>query len=490
MSNRIKRNVLVAVCQIAVTSVVFILLYRVLLDKIGVEAMGVWSVVAAVSSTAGIAQLGLGGGVVKYVAKYLARTDVESTNRVIDTAAISTMVLYTVGAILLYFPLSWVLDGVIDEPFIGMAQNILPLSMAVIALNATALVFQSALDGAQRIDMRGYIVMAGSVVYLGGAYYQVESNGLFGLLVAQLIQAVFLLIASMFFVGRVIHGRRIVPRYWGWKECRELLAYGVPFQIISLAQIYTDPVTKVLLGHFGGLAVVGYYEMANRMVMQLRSIFVAANQVLIPLVSTIRETRSRGLDALYINSFRMTFFIAVPFFSVLISMSPFISVMWIGFYQDVFVLSVCLLAFSRCINALASSAYFSFLGEGNLRPLVKGHLYISLLNLVVGALLGNLVPETGVIVGWAVALSLGSMYMVWKYHSVYGHSLRVIVSWSGSLLFIVSIALSVFGFFVYQYTGGSLSGLGVVIMMYCFVVLPVMFNSPVFSVITGAIRGK
>jgi hypothetical protein len=46
-----------------------------------------------------------------------------------------------------------------------------------------------------------------------------------------------------------------------------------------------DPVIKALLVKFGGLSPVAYYEMAQRMVMQFRSLLVSAAQVMVPMVA-------------------------------------------------------------------------------------------------------------------------------------------------------------------------------------------------------------
>ena len=54
-----------------------------------------------------------------------------------------------------------------------------------------------------------------------------------------------------------------------------------------------DPLAKVLLSRFGGLSAVAYFEMANRMVSQARSLIASANQVLVPYYSKVAET-TRG----------------------------------------------------------------------------------------------------------------------------------------------------------------------------------------------------
>jgi hypothetical protein len=46
-------------------------------------------------------------------------------------------------------------------------------------------------------------------------------------------------------------------------------------QAITISQMLYDPITKGLLVKFGGLDLAGYYEMANRLVVQLRGFIVS-----------------------------------------------------------------------------------------------------------------------------------------------------------------------------------------------------------------------
>ena len=484
------RNVIVAVWQIVVTGIILIVLYRLLLLQIGIYQLGIWSMVTAVASSAGIAQLGLGGSVVKFVSRYLAHSDSASAIRVIQTAAISTAVLLFVGGLLLYPVLHWIVGKVVDSESVKIAHEILLLSLTVVWINTVAGVFQSGLDGAQRIDLRGYAVMSGSLIYLLCVYILVPIYGLTGLLYSQIVQACFLLVAGLVMLGYIFRKSTLLPGCWEKSVFRDMLGYGVPFQIISLAQIYTDPITKVLLGYFGGLSAVGYYEMANRIVMQLRTLFVAANQVLIPVVSMINEKPGSGLVRLYQKSFRVTFFIAVPFFALVVSLSPLISELWIGSYEQVFVFSVCLLAISRCINTLSAPSYFSYLGTGSLRPVVTGHVYITFLNVLLGVIGGMTVPGIGVVLGWSLALSVGTMYVVVTFHKEHEITLKQMLSGMDITLLVSSVCVSLVCFGAYQsevVQSSGLAGVGAVVALFVIVILPIMRKNPIFPEVLDAV---
>jgi len=60
-------NAIMSVVQIVVIGIVLFILYRFLLNTIGVEQLGIWSLVLATTSVTQIASFGLSGSVVKFV---------------------------------------------------------------------------------------------------------------------------------------------------------------------------------------------------------------------------------------------------------------------------------------------------------------------------------------------------------------------------------------------------------------------------------------
>ena len=78
-----------------------------------------------------------------------------------------------------------------------------------------------------------------------------------------------------------------------------MMGYGLNIQMISVSQMLYDPITKGLLVKFGGLDLAGYYEMANRMVIQLRGLIVSAVQVLVPTIADLKEKNPDSIHKVY-----------------------------------------------------------------------------------------------------------------------------------------------------------------------------------------------
>ena len=481
MSQKLSKNVFVAVSQIMVTGGVLFALYRFLVIKVGVQQVGVWSLVFAVASISGVAQLGLGGSVVKYVAKYLAKSDANEAGRSIQTAAISTMMLMSAGVTLLYPLLYWVISVVVETQQVDLARTLLLPTLIVVMLNALSGVFQSGLDGCQRIDVRSYIVMVGSLVYLVCVFWLVPTYGLIGLVYAQIAQGLLLLITAWLVLRVVLPNLPLIPVYWSKEKFREMAGYGVNFQFISLTQVFSDPATKLLLGYFGGLSLVGYYEMANRMVMQLRALFVAGNQVLVPVVSVVSEDGGKGFVDLYLRSFGITIYISSPFFFLIVAASPYISRLWIGSYEQIFVLSVAMISLSHWLNTLSAPAYFSYLGIGYLRSIVIGHILVALSNIILGYMLGRLVGGIGPIVGSALAISLGALFVVDSCHKRYEIRLTETVLRNYLPVLMSCILATIISLSLYKVNisgGNMIHGLVAVVLVFAVLVVPAMWMHP------------
>lgn len=409
-------NAIMSVIQTVVISVILFILYRFLLTTIGVEQLGIWSLVLAITSITNIASFGLTGSVVKFVAKYIAREEEEKVSEVIQTAIISIGVF--VGMILLggYPIIKWVLSLVIPNSSFPLVLSILPYAFFALWLMAITSIFQSGLDGCQRIDIRTLLLMGGAILNLLLCFLLVPKYGLLGVAYARVIDNFLILICSWTLLKKYIPYLPVFPLKWNRTLFREVISYGLNFQVISTTRMFYDPITKALLCKFGNLSMVGYYEMANRMILQLRSLIVSANQVLVPAIADLKEKIPEKIHVVYLTSYRLLFYLSLPLFSLMIIALPLISRVWIGYYEKIFVIFGVLLAISRFINMLNAPSYFVYLGIGELRWNVAGHIVTGVLNVCLGFILGFYLNGIGVVIAWAISLALGSSIIFLSYH--------------------------------------------------------------------------
>jgi O-antigen/teichoic acid export membrane protein len=402
--------------QIVIGGVVLFLLYRFLLYTIGPRQLGIWSLVSATISVIQIANLGLSSSVIKYVAKYKALGDFKKLSEVIQTAVITVTVLVGFLLVICYPLFKLILQMVIPAEVFYLALSILPYALFSLLLMMITSIFQSGLYGINRIDLSSYPLMGKVIVNLVLCIILTPIYGLLGMAYASVIQNLLTLVTSLVLLKKQLPFLPVILFRWSKSTFKKIFFYGINSQVISIAVMLCDPVTKVLLSTFGSLSMVGFYEMASRMVQQFRAVIVSASQVIVPTIADMNESAPEKIRSLYLHSYGLLFYLALPLLSLIIVCAPIISEIWIGYYEQVFVYSTTLLAIGWFLNTLAVPAYFTNSGMGELRWNVIGQSLIAIVNGVLGLVLGYFYNGFGVIAAWIIALPLGNSLIYVFYH--------------------------------------------------------------------------
>lgn len=473
MSNKkITINVISSAIQVILVGAVYFFLYKLLIKHFGIELLGVWSVVLATSSLANLANFGVSTSVVRFVALYYLDADMEKIKRLIFTSVFFIFLFFLSVSIIVYPFAEFLLEKVIEERHINDALAILPYSMACLIINAVGGVYSSALDGFQRNYLRSIVFSFSSLLLLALSYCLIGRFGLRGVAIAQVLQSLFTLIACLILILKTI---RHNPFKWRWDRCifKEIFSYGMKFQIISISSMLYEPLTKILLAKFGGLIFTGYYEMANRLVLQVRGVIVNANQSLLPVI--VDKNKGAGIDlAFYRKTLKMVLVFSLFFLTILCLSGGIVSLFWIGNYHINFMLMIVFLSFSVFFNLLNGPAYFTCLADGNLNLLLASHVILSILNLVLGLALGVVVGGYGVVIGGCVATIASSYFLIYYFNRSIGFSLDSIFDaklFNTLLASIGSIFFQCFIIFVFRYKNiyfGFLELLPVVLFIWIF----------------------
>lgn len=104
-----------------------------------------------------------------------------------------------------------------------------------------------------------------------------------------------------------------------------------------------------------------------------------------------------------------------------------VSQLWIGEYNPFFMTVGYLMLLAMFINTLTGPAYFSNLGTGNVYSNSVAQLIIGMCNLVLGLLFGGYGAGVGVVVVYAVALTVGSLYLMIKFLLSEGRPLALLL---------------------------------------------------------------
>lgn len=427
---RLARNAGFSVVQVIVSALALLVMYRLLMQRLSIAEIGLWSLVVGSTAVARLAEMGLGAGVLRFVAADLGAGAPARAARTVGAAAIAVTVLVGIIALLVQPLLLTYLLKLTPLALHHAVQVLLPAALLGLVLAAAGNVFAVAIDGTQRMDVRVVIQMISTLVQLAVTWFVLPRWGLLGLGWAQVAQAGFVLIASAVTVAVLL--RRPLRDYFGFEPGRlkELFRYGGGMQLSAIAQLLCEPLLKVLLTAFSGLALTGYYDIANRIVLQFRSVIVAAYTALVPHVAAVSghgEIDPARLRSIYREAAAVLLFVMLPYFACIAAVLPLALTVWKGQF-DPHLLAVALVQLTAwLINLLNLPAYMLYLGIGRLRWTMLTHILIALLIAVLGTGLGWLWGGTGVLVGGAIALAAGSVLVALGFHREYGLGLSDLV---------------------------------------------------------------
>lgn len=428
--------------QVVFVGIVYLLLYKFLLGTIGAAQLGIWSLVLATSSIANLANLGITSGMVKFIADYHAKNELYLIGKTVYTAVVSIVSILSPISIIILLSGSWVLRHIVHGPDLELAVKVLPFSIICLLTNTLGGVFTSVIEGLQKNYIRNLLYAFSALLLLFCSYQLVPRYGLIGVAYAQVIQAFFVL-ATAFFYSLKFYSGTVFFR-WSWSSLifKKLFNYGIKFQTISIAQMLYEPTTKLLLGKLAGLHFLGFYEMATRLVSQLRSVIVSANQVIVPVIAHANLIDAQRLTSIYKRSMSLLLFVNMVSIISLVIATPLISVLWIGDINKIFIASIYILSGSMFINIMCGPSYFSFLGEGNLNVLLKVHIVMAFVNIGVGYLLGKLWGGNGVVLAWSITLALGSIWCIFSYQQLKKIKLSSVLSVKDILVFIAALVIT------------------------------------------------
>ncbi|SKB90119.1 lipopolysaccharide biosynthesis protein [Chryseobacterium balustinum] len=451
-SKKLTINAVSAVVQVVFTALLYFFLYKYLLTTIGVEQLGIWSLILSFSSIANLANMGLTSGLVKFVAEYILEDDKSKLGKLIFTSILSMSILFIFLSLVILSGAQFFLGYVIDKKFLDIALVILPYSLGSLCINAIGGVFTSVLEGHQKNYIRNFIYIISGIVMYVGAILLTPLYQLKGVAIAQLLQSGFIFLAAMIFTIKINPNNKI--RHWKWstQSFKELFNYGYKFQLVSVCQMLYEPATKLLLGKYGGLAFLGHYEMANKVVSQFRALLTNANQVVVPVVAEKAKLEEASfMQAFYIKMNRVLLLFNLPLSTSLIIAAPLISLLWLGNFNFDFIFSVLILSVATFFNVMCGPAYFSSMGQGRLNILVLVHIGMAFANIVIGIILGFYAGGYGIIIAWAIALTGGSLVLIFNYNKTLKISILDVFQKEEFKLILVGLGIIIFNILFYQF---------------------------------------
>jgi O-antigen/teichoic acid export membrane protein len=391
-----------------------------IVSRLGNEAYGVWVLLAALVSYIGLIDLGLGASFVKHIAEYHARDDREGINGVYSTGMVFYLVVSAVLAGLAYTLIGPVLKILAPPPDMhGAARVVLILAIPALILGNFIGVYQSVLNGLQRMDLSNKIMMLITVIHASGCVIALELGlGLVGLAMNQILSSIIGLGITAYYAYRqnpsLLFNLRLVKDH-----LPRLLPYGLNMQVSNLTVLVNSQFDKLVVNRFVDVSHVTFYDIASRIPSTARSFPGLPLAALLPASSELQATRGKTeLYEFFARASKYVCVTAIPIFAALIMTADLVIEAWVGPGYEVSVLVVRILCIGYLLNALAGPVTPLAAGMGR-SDYQRNYEAISLiLNVSLSVLLINFYGFYGAACGTTIAMSVAAVYYLWSFHSL------------------------------------------------------------------------
>jgi len=290
-----------------ISAVIAFLVSPVFIHGLGDARYGVWSLVADLVGYYGMLDIGIGGAVSHYVARYIGKDDRRAARETLTTAmgalAAIGLVVVAIGSGLIYaFPHIFKTQGV------NLTEIRLALAIMTLTIGAgfPMAVFSASLVGHRRMDVVNINEVTIRIVVAIASWILIKrGGGLVGLAVAAASGRILNWVTCILWskkIGALFPARR----FFNMERLRELGAYGGKNAFINLAVLIIYRTDSFVVGMFLGVKWITYFSIGGVLVQYCSDAISAVTRAFTPHLT---HEHSRGdateLKRLYLLGVRL-----------------------------------------------------------------------------------------------------------------------------------------------------------------------------------------
>lgn len=175
-----------------------------------------------------------------------------------------------------------------------------------------------------------------------------------------------------------------------------------------------EPVSKFIVGHSAGIATLGLFEIAYKVVALPRNAVVSGALGITPAITRLLMSDRTEAIKLYIRAKKIVIFATGGVMLAVILGSPIISILLLKKLDWILITFIPILAIGFWLNAVGAPAYTLGFSSGKMRA----NLISSILSVICVVIIGNILQfwsqNFGPVVATATALSLGGFFILWR----------------------------------------------------------------------------
>jgi O-antigen/teichoic acid export membrane protein len=415
----------VALAQVSAI-LVSLLLTPYVLHTLGIERFGLWAFLGSIVAFAGLLQLSLGRGSIRFIAFYSERGELDVVRRIVSYG-----VLWHVVAGLALTPVAWIVGDVvlphvhISRELLGTAKNLFPMILAYVFFAGAVRPLASLLIGLERMWMTSLTTLLSQALY---AVFVVvllsQGAGLYGLLAAAVLQT------GLQATAYYLTCRRVVGQVFGnpfaldRRVVKEMVKFGGWQQGTAIAALVNRQTDGIVIGTWINVSSVGLYDIGIRVAGLIRTLPLTLLGPLFPAAASIHaQDDHKRLARTVLQASRLLGLLTIGMAGFVFATAPLIVIVWLGrAYPHVAWITI-LLAIAYVVNNLTGVGTTVVSAIGKPRYESEYAVIGAGLNIAATLALAPFFGLYGIIGGTVFGIVASSLYFLWRFHRLMRFSL-------------------------------------------------------------------
>jgi O-antigen/teichoic acid export membrane protein len=308
---------------------------RLVNDKVGQDALGIWDFGWSFVSYLTLVGLGMGACFNRYISKHRAIGEFKRLNQVANSVVFVQIIIC---CLVLLFTLSFYF--LIPYFFAPRLADNLPTAQWVVLFLGASLAVQM-LSGSARGLLTGYhrwdihnALHAGSSLFslsLMVSFLYFTDLNVVGMAIGYFISTICFESLRFFFVYKVCHEFHFNLRMASLATCKEMLFFGIKSMISNLPPILLLQTINILLFSAVGPAALAVFARPMALTKQIKTFMTKFTLMLTPTTGSMQGAQdNEAIKSLFISTTQLSFAFSLPTLGILFVFGDLVLKYWMG----------------------------------------------------------------------------------------------------------------------------------------------------------------
>ena len=393
-----------------------LLLTPLIIRSLGDAEYGVYKLVSSVTTYLLLLDLGMGNSVVRYIAKYKEKNDVDSSQKFIGVCvvfyAVVAVVVLVLGAILVLNFQSLFATGLTTQE-IELSKILLAITVVNTAITLGASVWNNIIVAYSKFSVSKGASIIQIVIRIALTAFALKLG--FGSVSIVTINLLLTVVTRLFYIVYVLVVMKLKPKFKSidFGFVKEIVAYSSFILLQMIATQINAHADQVLLGMLvaSSSAIIAVYGIGSQIVQYFQSIGQALGGILMPGVVKLVERKATALELqnemVRIGRYSLTL-LGIIFVGFAVNGKAFLA-LWVGdhYNQSYYVAMLLMFAYTLILSESIGTQILWAQNKHQLQSVIK--FLIVAVNVVLTVLLIKWNPLIGATIGTFVSLMLGDV---------------------------------------------------------------------------------